>query len=70
MKPVLDSSAKEIGTRIATLRKRKGITQKELAEKIGVTRTMVTDYECGRVRLYDEIIARLASDSIKIHSSN
>jgi transcriptional regulator with XRE-family HTH domain len=37
-----------------------GVTQKELAEKIGVTRTMVTDYECGQVRLYDEILARLA----------
>ncbi len=59
--PVLDSSSKEIGARIATLRKQKGITQKELAEKIGVTRTMVTDYECGRVRLYDEILARLAT---------
>lgn len=58
--PVLDSTAKEIGSRIAGLRKQKGITQKELAEKIGVTRTMVTDYECGRVRLYDEILARLA----------
>lgn len=58
--PVLDSTAKEIGSRIATLRKQKGITQKVLAERIGVTRTTVTDYECGRVRLYDEILARLA----------
>lgn len=58
--PVLNSTSKEIGARIATLRKRKGLTQKELAEKIDVTRTMVTDYECGRVRLYDENLARLA----------
>lgn len=57
---VLDSTAKEIGSRIASLRKSKGFTQKELAEIIGVTRTVVTDYECGRVRLYDEILARLA----------
>lgn len=59
-KHVLDSTAKEIGARIAELRKFKGLTQKTLAEKIGVTRTMVTDYECGRVRLYDEILARIA----------
>ena len=59
-KAVLDSNAKEIGSRIALLRKQKGITQKELAERIGVTRTMITDYECGRVRMYDEILARLA----------
>jgi transcriptional regulator with XRE-family HTH domain len=58
--PTLDSSAKEIGSRIASLRKAKGITQRELAEKIGVTRTVVTDYECGRVRMYDEMLARLA----------
>lgn len=58
--PILDSSAKDIGVRIAQLRKAKGMTQKELAEKIGVTRTVVTDYECGRVRIYDEMLARLA----------
>lgn len=57
---VLDSTAKEIGSRIASLRKSKGFTQKELAEIIGITRTVVIDYECGRVRLYDEILARLA----------
>jgi transcriptional regulator with XRE-family HTH domain len=60
LEKVLDSTAKEIGSRIASLRKSKGFTQKELAEIIGVTRTVVTDYECGRVRLYDEILARLA----------
>jgi transcriptional regulator with XRE-family HTH domain len=60
LEKVLDSTAKEIGSRIASLRKSKGFTQKELAETIGVTRTVVTDYECGRVRLYDEILARLA----------
>lgn len=58
---LISFSATEIGERIASLRKTKGLTQKELAEKIGVTRTVVTDYECGRVRLYDESLAKLAS---------
>jgi transcriptional regulator with XRE-family HTH domain len=50
-----------IGERLAKLRKIAGLTQKELAEKIGVTRTVITDYECGRVRIYDEMLARLAN---------
>ena len=58
--PTLESSHQEIGERIANLRKAQGITQKELAEKIGVTRTVITDYERGRVRIYDEMLARLA----------
>jgi len=59
--PVIDTPHSLIGQRIARLRKAQGITQKELAEKIGVTRTVITDYECGRVRIYDEMLARLAA---------
>jgi transcriptional regulator with XRE-family HTH domain len=59
--PAIDSPHSAIGERIAKLRKSQGITQKELAEKIGVTRTVITDYECGRVRIYDEMLARLAA---------
>ena len=58
--PAIDSSHEAIGQRIARLRKASSMTQHELADKIGVNRSMVTDYECGRVRLYDEILARLA----------
>ena len=59
--PIVDEPHSLIGQRIARLRKAEGITQKELAEKIGVTRTVITDYECGRVRIYDEMLARLAA---------
>jgi transcriptional regulator with XRE-family HTH domain len=59
--PVIEDSHAVIGQRIARLRKVLGITQKELAEKIGVTRTIITDYENGRVRIYDEMLARLAT---------
>ena len=58
--PALESSQQEIGGRIAGLRRALGITQKQLAEIVGVTRTVITDYERGRVRIYDEMIARLA----------
>jgi transcriptional regulator with XRE-family HTH domain len=59
LKPIdYDSSA--IGKRIAKLRKRKGLTQKELGSKIGITQTLVSDYETGRSHLSDFMLIRFA----------
>lgn len=41
-------------------RKERGLTQKELAEKIGIKRTLLTDYETGRLHLSDEMLTRFA----------
>jgi transcriptional regulator with XRE-family HTH domain len=49
-----------IGQRIARLRKGRGLTQAELAEKIGISTSVITDYERGKAHLYDELIARFA----------
>ena len=49
-----------IGERIARIRKQQGLTQKNLAEKIGVERYLISDYERGRIRLYDEMVTRFA----------
>jgi len=49
-----------IGKRIAKIRKGLGLTQEELGKKIGIKRFMVSDYELGRVRLHDEMVARFA----------
>lgn len=47
-KAVIESeSAEEIGKRIAMLRKEKGWTQQELAEKIGTNRSSVAGWEKG-----------------------
>lgn len=51
---------KTIGERIAELRKLRGLSQLELAEKIGIERRLISEYETGRVRVYDEMITRLA----------
>jgi len=40
-----------IGKKLQTIRKRRGLTQKELGEKIGLTREAVTSYEAGRSQL-------------------
>lgn len=49
-----------IGERIARLRKERGITQKELADMLGVTQPVVSDYEHGELRVHGELIIRLA----------
>ena len=58
--PPIDLGSDTIGQRIAYHRKRLGLTQKVLGEKIGIQRLLVTDYETGCVRLHDEMVARFA----------
>lgn len=58
--PPIDLGEETIGKRIARLRKERGLTQKVLAEKIGTSQSIVADYEIGRIRLYDEMVARFA----------
>ena len=58
--PPLKLNEEPTGQRIARLRKEHGFTQKELADKIGITQTSVSDYETGRLRLSDEMVVRLA----------
>lgn len=50
----------QIGKRISIFRKQQGLSQKELAERIGINRTLLTDYEIGRLHLNDEMIVRLS----------
>ena len=49
-----------IGERICQIRKKRGLTQKNLAEKIGIPRYLISGYERGRLRLYDEMVVRFA----------
>ena len=49
-----------IGARLAQLRKDKGITQGEMAELLGVSHPMVSDYERGELRLHGELILQIA----------
>lgn len=49
-----------IGRRLAQLRKKQGITQKELAEKLGTQQTIISDYETGRLRIHAEMLVQLA----------
>lgn len=58
--PPLDLGEETIGQRIARFRKERGYTQAELAEKIGITNNLVSEYERGRLRMNDQMVARFA----------
>ena len=58
--PPLNLSDESLGQRIARLRKLKGLTQAQLAATIGIERTVIANYEKDRLRIYDEMLARIA----------
>lgn len=49
-----------ISDRLARIRRERGLTQAELAEQLGVTQPIVSDYERGELRLHGELIVRLS----------
>lgn len=53
--------AATLGTRVAQLRKERGITQGELARLLGVSQPMISDYERGELRLHGELIIQIAA---------
>jgi transcriptional regulator with XRE-family HTH domain len=61
---------KTIGQRLAAIRQQRGLTQLELASKLGITQTLVSEYERGNLRLHGALVAafskalRSSSDAI------
>ena len=58
--PPLNISKESLGKRLSRLRKEKGHTQVVLADKIGITQVLISDYERDRIRPHYEMIIRLA----------
>ena len=58
--PPLHLGEQTIGERIARMRKERGYTQTELARRIGIIHHLVSDYEKGKLRLYDQMVVRFA----------
>ncbi len=67
--PPITDSDETIGERIARFRKLRGITQRQLADRIGIVQNLVSDYENGKIRLYDEMVARFAI-ALKVSSDD
>lgn len=58
--PPLGGPEESIGQRITRLRKERGYSQVELAERIGIIQALVSDYEKGKLRLSAEMAVRFA----------
>jgi transcriptional regulator with XRE-family HTH domain len=56
-----DGETESLGQRLARLRKERGWTQVELAERVGIIQSLMSDYERGRLRLKPDMILRFAS---------
>lgn len=63
------ATSEEIGARLRELRKRKGLTQEQLAEMMGVTPQQVHQYENGSSRLNtDKLQAAALAVSVPVAS--
>jgi transcriptional regulator with XRE-family HTH domain len=59
-KPPLDFGGETLGQRLARLRKHRGYTQIEFAEKVGITQVLVSAYETDRRQFSVEMAIRFA----------
>jgi transcriptional regulator with XRE-family HTH domain len=50
-----------LGRRLAQLRKQRGYSQEELAQRIGAVQVVISDYEHGKLRLSAETALRFAA---------
>lgn len=57
--PVPDELA--FGRHLQQLRKRRGLSQTELAERLGIHQSLISQYERGYLRLHGGLIVRLAA---------
>ena len=53
--------AETVGQRLARLRKERGWTQVELAERLGIIQSLISDYERDRLRMNPAMVVRFAA---------
>ena len=58
--PPLPMGEHSIGRRLAQLRKQRGYTQNELAQKMGLIQSLVSSYELDKLRLSAEMLVRFS----------
>lgn len=58
--PPIDFGNETFGQRLARLRKERGFTQVQLAERIGIIQSLISDYETDRLRLSAEMAVRFS----------
>ncbi len=63
---------KEIGKKIQLAREEKGMTQADLAERLGITQAALSNYELGKRRLYlnhIQMVARVLDKNVNFFIS-
>ena len=55
------STPTDIGARVATVRRERGLTQDQLAEQVGVSRSAVAQWETGRTGQVTGNLSRIAA---------
>lgn len=58
--PPINLGSESLGERLARLRKQRSLTQIQLAQKMGLTQMLISAYECNRIGLNAEMVARFA----------
>jgi transcriptional regulator with XRE-family HTH domain len=58
--PKIDLGSESFGERLARIRKARGYTQVELAERMGLIQVLISEYENDKLRPYGEMVARFA----------
>jgi transcriptional regulator with XRE-family HTH domain len=58
--PPIEGAEESLSERMMRLRKERGLSQTELAERIGIIQALVSDYEKGKLRLTAEMAVRFA----------
>jgi len=57
---VPEPPADVFGNRLKEIRKRRGVSQVELARRLGLHQSLISQYECGYLRLHGALLVRLA----------
>lgn len=58
--PPLPPSDETVGQRLSRLRKERGYTQKQMADKMGLIQALISEYERDKMRLHAEMVVRFA----------
>lgn len=58
--PPILAASEPFGERLSAMRQQRGLTQAQLAELVGVTQPLVSDYERGRLQLSADMAVRFA----------
>jgi len=57
---IYEVRTKNIAQQLKTLRKKRGLTQIQLAEQLGLTQAAIASYESGRIHIVDVVLIDLA----------